>query len=271
MPQLHQQALLQVAGAHPRRLELLQAVQYCHDFVQLYIQFRAFQQGLVEFLQLLLQAPVVVGGVDDREGDQAVRVRQAGEVELPQQLFLQGLAGGIARLEIGIRHVVGSAHRCRGRGQQIIPLGIHWQFFGQVPIPVAVSGQLVGPVLAVHRAILAGAVGLFPGICLALAGKGVILFGFQQGIAVQGLLYLLLQVQGGQLQQPDSLLQLWRHRQLLAQFELQRLLHEPLVYSCAVVVAVAISVAPARAGRQHSGVIFARQILRGIGREAPVR
>ena len=58
-----------------------------------------------------------------------------------------------------------------------------------------------------------------------LCGIVVLVRHLQHGVAVQSQLDFLLEIHGRQLQQPNSLLQLRCHRQLLAQFKLQRLFH----------------------------------------------
>ena len=106
MLQLHQQALLQVAGAYPRGLKLLQPVQYRHHFIQFNLDLQLLCQGLANLLQILHDAAVVVGYIDNGQGDQSIDIRQAGQVELPQQLLPQGIIGGIAAVKAGVRQVV---------------------------------------------------------------------------------------------------------------------------------------------------------------------
>ena len=62
--------------------------------------------------------------------------------------------------------------------------------------------------------------------CAALVLRGALFFvHFQQWIVLQGLLNFLLQVDGAELQEPNGLLQLRRHGELLAELEMKSLLH----------------------------------------------
>ena len=91
LAQLQQQALAEVAGADAGRLELLDAVQDGFDFVQFDVQFRV--ERLEDLLKGLVQVALVVDAIDQGHGDQAIGIGHRCQVQLPEQMALQALAG----------------------------------------------------------------------------------------------------------------------------------------------------------------------------------
>jgi len=87
--QLHQQAFLQVAGADAGGFELLQAVQHGHHLIQFDVGIHVLQQAQANIVQVLSDSAVVIGCVNNGQGNEAVHVRKPGQVQLPQQLFTQ--------------------------------------------------------------------------------------------------------------------------------------------------------------------------------------
>jgi hypothetical protein len=178
---------------------------------------------LQELLDAGQQAAVVVGGVDDGQGNGAVRVRQARQVELPEQVIVQGLGGAVAtcrsrsrRRRLGRRggalegrmssHCVSTGRSSGMPARSRLRRG-SWRW------------RCLGVVQGARRGSSA------PRSPRGFAAPPLVLVDLQHGVLFQGLLDLLLQIEGAQLQQADGLLQLWRHRQLLAELEMQSLLH----------------------------------------------
>ena len=78
---MQQQAFAQIAGADTRWFELLDAVQYRLDFVQLDVQLRV-ETG-ADFFEGVFQVALAVDAVDEGNGDQAVGVGHRRQVQLP--------------------------------------------------------------------------------------------------------------------------------------------------------------------------------------------
>ena len=167
--QLYQQALLQVAGADARGFELLQAVQYGNDLVDVDIQLR--RQRLMDVLDAGLQPAVAVRGVDQGQCDHPVGVRQAGQVELPAQQILQAFAGIVAAVIVTVEAVFTAAAGSRGGGwHQVLPLGVHRQLLGQAArLPVLSQVLAAGRVAlqAVQQAVAAL-------VAAALEARGIV-------------------------------------------------------------------------------------------------
>ena len=106
---------------------------------------------------------------------------------------------------------------------------------GPVELPVrhgAASRDGVVDVLpyAVDRK-LAGNVGR-DDLGLGAGGGGVVLVQFQHEIGIERFLNFGAQLHRGELEQPDGMLEPGRHRQVLAQPELQGLFHRPREVEC---------------------------------------
>ncbi|MNO29590.1 hypothetical protein D3C76_195080 [compost metagenome] len=213
---MQQQAFAQVAGSDAGGFELLDAVQDGFDFVQFDVQFRV--EGFEDFLQRLVQITLVVDAVDQGHGDQAIGVGHRCQVQLPQQVALQALAGGRAGGEVPF--VVIAAGQAAGAGLvDVFPGGVDRKFVGDTLAPVTF-------LQVVHRGrgfLIRGFLDLGVGLLFGVVGHGIgivevvaFFLAFEHRIGFQSLLDFLLQIQGRQLEQADGLLQLRCHRQLLA-------------------------------------------------------
>ncbi|MNF71298.1 hypothetical protein D3C84_532450 [compost metagenome] len=213
---MQQQAFAKVARADTGRFELLDAVQDCFDFIEFDVEFRI--ERLEDFLEGFVQVALIVDAIDQGHGDQAIGVGHRCQVQLPQQVALQALAGRCAGGEVPLVVIV--AGQAAGAGLvNVFPGGIDGEFVGDALVPVAflevIDGRctlLVGGFLDIGVGLLFGVVGQGVGIVEVVA----FFLAFEHRIGLQGLLDFLLQVQGRQLEQADGLLQLRCHRQLLA-------------------------------------------------------
>jgi hypothetical protein len=168
------------------------------------------QQGLGDVGKRGAQVAIVLDRIDQRRADAAVARGQVRQVQLPQQVVLQGLRfghplGGAAQVVIVERAAGGSAVEL---GPQAL-----------VRLPVVglalLLGLFLGPGAFARRLAHAGG---------GIRGR-VVLGPVQQGIGLHRLGDLRFQLGGGHLQQADRLAQLGRHHQLLAHRCLQAWLH----------------------------------------------
>ena len=189
--ELQQQALAQLPGEDPGGLELLQAQQHLLHLLAAQPAEPLLPQAVADLVEGLGQVAGLVHRIDQALGDLPLPRRQVGHGQLPGQVALQALAGGIA-LEVRPFSACGGAE---------VLVGVR---------PVAVGGELVGD--------LAGPLRLRR---LADRLLAELLLQLQHGVGFQRLLDLLAQVEGGELQQGDGLLQLGRHGQLGADAQLQ--------------------------------------------------
>ncbi|MCY1429363.1 hypothetical protein D9M71_452790 [compost metagenome] len=222
---MQEQAFTQVARAYAGGFELLDAAQYDLDLIHLDVQFRV--EGGEDVFQRLFQIAVVIDAIDDAEGDQAVGIGHRRKIQLPREMALQAFAGGGAGGEVPL--VVVIAGQAAGAGLvDVFPGGIHRQLVGDAFAPLFV-------VQAVDRRrggfLEAGFLGSGAGR-LAAFGEGIaavevlaIFLAFEHRVGLQRFLNLLLQVQRGELEQSDGLLQLRGHRQLLTHLEDERWFH----------------------------------------------
>ncbi|MNG87457.1 hypothetical protein D3C79_462650 [compost metagenome] len=218
LAQLQQQAFAQIAGADASRLELLDAVQYGFDLVQLDIQLRV--EPCADFFECVFQVALAVDAVDQGHGNQAVGVGHRRQVQLPQQVALQAFAGRCARGEVPFVIIV--ARQAAGAGLvDVFPGRIDGELVGDALAPLTVF-QVVGA----DGAFLETVVLNFGGrLVLGVVGHRVavvevfaVFLTFEHRVRLQRFLDFLLEVQGGELEQADGLLQLRCHRQLLAHF-----------------------------------------------------
>ena len=174
-------------------------------------------------------------------GGDPVPIRQRRQVQLPEQVIEEGVLDTVALLEAVV--LFRGSGGCGWRGLvDVVPGDVDGQVFGNLLEGSRRLGGLgfesgilrvVGVVAIVARRrerflvqdLLARAVGE-----RILRGVGSqLVVGFfdqvQHGIGLDGLADLRLEFQGGELHQPDRLLQLRRHRQLLAHAQGKRLFH----------------------------------------------
>lgn len=233
--QLQAQAFGQVAGAHAHGLQRLQQAQghgeAVHQLVQL-LQVVGAGQALGQLLQRVLEVAVVVEVFDQKAQRVAVDLGQAQR----QRLLVQ---------EIGQRLV--RARQIQGRGGILVVIAVAARRGVAAPFAVvvrdvdaAVALPVAGHVAVGRRGFLVflafsagcacavcygiwcfirrGALvlgGLVRSLQAELLARGIVRGQLQKRVVVEHLLDFLGQLQGGQLQQPDGLLQLRRERQML--------------------------------------------------------
>ncbi len=181
--QLQQQAFRHVARADAWGIEGLEQRQGRLQLIQVRLQFR--RQPVQDFLQRRSQVPVLVQFVDQEAGQRDVPRGGPRQPQLAQQMLAQrvGARGlGPAGVLVGI-DAAGTRHL------------IHWR--------LALSGGFV---------VLHG--GFAVGFRWRLGRRRFVL-ALQQRVLRQHLRDLGFEVERGQLQQSDRLLQLWRQRQML--------------------------------------------------------
>ena len=212
--QLQAQRFGKVARAHPRRVAGLQQAQRHFQVVEFQLQFLG--QHLENLFEGLFQVSVVVERLDQRADQAAVQVAHAHHRDLRQQVFAQGRFGGghLARRAFIVVVVAGAR---AGAGK--VAVGEIRAALGAFRRPESV-GQRFGLHLLAGAEHLGRAVG---GVALAVGLRVVV--ALEQRILGEDLFDLLVQLDGRELQQADRLLQLRRQRQVLGEFELQRLLH----------------------------------------------
>ena len=202
--QLQQQAFGRAAGADALRIESLNPPQ---DFLGFGRRHRDFiGQTLANLLQRQGQITGFADRVDDGGGDRQFPLVERRQPHLPVQMVAQRFPGaGIAL--VGVPFLVlaaGIVGRAVIRFVDILPGAVHRQFVRQgtgrrVDFGLGAVRRLSGGGFRPHRQILR-LVGLL-----------------QHQVGVENRLHLHLQVQAGQLQQANRLLQLGSHGQLLTQ------------------------------------------------------
>ena len=235
--ELEQKALAQIAGGHARRIERLH--EFDHGFHL--IDRVGDVHGVDKLGRRRGEHAVVVDVPDDHVGRRPVPFRQRREVQLPKQVIEERILRAVAILETVV--LFGSGSGCRARGLvDVVPGDVHGQILGDLfdgpgrlggvglerhVCAVRVSG------VARHRTI-SGAVRRIGIVAVGVervlgVGRGWNLLGFldeiQHGVRLDRLANLGLEFQGGELHQPDCLLQLRRHRQVLAHAQGKRLFH----------------------------------------------
>src|SRR5690606_25738848 len=83
--QLNQQTLCEIAVGYSDRVELLDAVQYGCDLVQIDIQ--RCTEPSVDGFQAAGEHAIGIDGVNDCHADQAVGIGHGGEIELPGEMI----------------------------------------------------------------------------------------------------------------------------------------------------------------------------------------
>ncbi len=119
-------------------------------------------------------------------------------LELPDQVVLQRVAALVLDLELAVAGAGPGSFRFGG--------GRFGPFVADLDHGLGLPGRVV-----VGRVVLLGLDQLFE-----RRSRFDVVVGLEQHVALERLLHLCLQLERGQLQQPDGLLQLRRHRQLLA-------------------------------------------------------
>ncbi len=202
--ELQLDALGDRARADARRVELLDDGEHGLDARGVGPDVRGDRGG--DRLRGLGQVAVVIDGVDDRAADRELLRRQVRELELPPEVVLQRVSGLVGEFRLALA--------------------------GARPGRLGLGRGRLGPLVADldDDVVLGGLAGLrilaaFARQRLERGGGLAFLLELQQHVALERLLDLRQQLGRGQLQQPDGLLQLRRHRQLLADPELQGRFH----------------------------------------------
>ncbi len=191
---------------------MLQAVKHGLDLVHLKRVFVVRRtQPLVDLLQCLGEVARIVHTIQKGMGYGPVALRHGSEVELPQQVILEGFAAAVAALKIGLPPIVLGAWCGGGRRGlvNIIPGGVHREVVGDLAVVLPV---LVFPALWLRGAgIIATVVGLagfvrVRALVAAVGGVAIVrvgfrfLGGFEHGVGLQLLLDFLLKVERGELE-----------------------------------------------------------------------
>ena len=252
LAQLQHQAFGEAARAHARGLEVLQPAQRAaQPRIQRFPRLRVGQleqqgQARADVLQRVVQVAVGVQRVDQCFERKAVFGREPHAADLCAQMVLQARRRGPALVHL-VFVAVAARSRAAARGRrladavEVVALGAVLPVLarGGAEVAVADFGQrralvaacavvaLRGARTLAVRALRAraGAVVGEAAVQRRLVGVGRVLVEVQEGVLVEHLPDLLVQLQRGELQQPDRLLQLRRQRQVLRDPDLQRGLH----------------------------------------------
>ena len=216
--QLDQQTLAQIARSDSGRIELLDTFEHRNDFV--FFDFVLGGKSGQDLLERRDQHAVVVDAVDDRARDCEIALRHRRQVQLPQQVILQRLFSSVAfgSVEVVVRTRLGRRRRLKDVVPRTVDRQLFRHLFGE---RVAVAGQLAKLFIRCRRSVSSSS----PFDASAAAFVVIVFDEFEHRIRFDGLLNLQAQIERRQLQQADRLLQLRRHRQLLAELERERLFH----------------------------------------------
>ncbi len=214
LAQLQRDAFAQVARADAGGFERLHRREHPLDLLG-----RGLDLGLqarADIFEVVFQVAVVGDGVGDDPRDGQIDGREFGEFELFDQLFLQRLTMLIAEVAAA---VVVAGPGGVGRPAGLLAPSLVGDFdFGLFAL---IGGDGVAVEFGVllldhgHFFALAFAHGIRRGV------QGEFVLGLEHDVRLEGLADMSLQVQRGQLQQADRLLQLRRHGELLADAKLQ--------------------------------------------------
>jgi hypothetical protein len=211
LTQLQGDALAQIAGADPGRFERLHRRQHALHVRRSGLDFGP--ETRADVLQIVLQIAVVGDGIGDHARDGEVDGRKIGEFELFDELFLQRLSVLVA--EVAAAVIIARPRSVRGSAGLFAPglvRDLHFGFFtlfGGGGIAVELG------ILLVDRSLFA----LAHDIRLRIQGEFILRL--EHHVGLERLPDVRLQIERGQLQQPDGLLQLRRHGELLANAKLQ--------------------------------------------------
>ncbi len=162
------------------------------------VQFQIFdmrRQRLVEFLEIARQITGLVNRIDDCDGYRVVLGTEAREIGLPVQVVAQ--AGLRAALDLHVAEAFAGRAGSRTAGHrlvEIIPGGVYFELGGNIQ---RLDGFAFG------------------------GGNLSLLVRLEHHVRIQRVLDFRLQIERRHLQQPNGLLQLRRHRELLPDSQLQ--------------------------------------------------
>ena len=220
--QLQRQAFGGVAGADARRLEALQIAERDGELVR--IDLELLREHLGHFLERDVEVAVLVQRVDQRADEPPVAQRQVEHGELREEVIAQRARRDLLRVEAVVVVVGrGGAAPIRIAAGVVLEIGA---VDGLRALARFVAGFLAaGPVVVVRRHLLGrrggGARELRGGRRRLVVALGLL----EQRVLLQHPLDLGIQLDRGQLQQPDRLLQLRGECEVLAELELEGLLH----------------------------------------------
>jgi len=213
--ELNGQRLTRVTARHADGVEVLYVPQHRLHIVAVHLPFGR-QRGL-DLLQRAAEVAVVTHGIDNRLGDCQITLGELRQTQLPEQMLPQaGITVGLVLEEVAVvlpgRLAVGG-----GAVVDVVPAGVDREIVRHVIAHLDVAlGGIHGVVTAL-------------GVCVAVVALALVavrllqvpfLVGLEHEVGVERLLDLRAQFERGQLQQPYRLLQLRRHRELLAESKL---------------------------------------------------
>ena len=218
---LRAQAVGQIDAGHAGRIETLQLAAHRFHFFGGGLQMGR-QRG-EHRVDAFAEVTIGIERVDQHGGDRLGARLHRREVELPQQVFLQGFGRRVLRLHAIFVAVAGTAVAAAVAGGEIDRLvGADFRLGPLRRFVVGVAGGGGATVEGVQR--FEFVVVLAVGFGFVLLQRGV--FGkFQQRVALGELAQLGRQLQLRQLQKADGLLQLRRKSQLLIETELKPWFH----------------------------------------------
>ena len=213
LAQLQCNALAQIARADAGGLERLHRREHT-----LHVLDRGLDLGheaRADLFQVVLQIAIVGDGIGDHARDRHVDGRQLGELQLLDELLLQGLAMLIA--EIAAAVVIARPGRVRRVRSPARPRP------RRRSRPRAPRADRRGGGVAVELGVLLLDAGTSSRsrTASATASERELVLGLEHDVGLERLADMRLQVERGELQQPDGLLQLRRHGELLADAKLQ--------------------------------------------------
>ena len=220
--QLQREAFGGVARADAGRLEALQVAKRDRELVR--IDLELLREHLGHFLERDVQIAVLVERVDQRADEPPVAQRQIEHGELRQQVVAQRARRDLLRVEAVVVVVRrGAAAPVRIAAGIVLEIGA---VDGLGALARLVAGFLAArPVVVVRRHLLGrrggGARELRGGRQRLLVALGLL----EQRVLLQHPLHLGVQLDRRQLQQTDRLLQLRGEGEVLAELELEGLLH----------------------------------------------
>ncbi len=195
MAQLQQEAFAEVACANAGGLELLNAMEHGLDLVEFDVQLRV--ERVADFLQRLVQVPLVVDAVDEGHGNQPIGIGHRRQVKLPEQMALEALACGCTSGEIPFVIVIAGQAACTGL-VDVFPSGIDRQLVGYAFAPFTFFEIVDGRRAAFERGFL----DIGCGFLLDIVGQRIAvieIFAFflalKHRIGFQRFLDLLLEIQ----------------------------------------------------------------------------
>ena len=174
-------------------------------------------ERFVQFGDRVREVAVVVDAIDDDPGNGKLPLAEPAELELPQQVLVQGLAAPVRQLHRAVVIAVPGS-RLGGRGTVALP--VVGRGFGGLAVRVGVGRcecRLAERLFSNVRRAGAHLVRFrLQGDALQRLDLVAVVLGFEHHVLFERLPNLLLQLQRRQLQQADCLLQLRSHGELLA-------------------------------------------------------